>query len=744
MALLAVLFAREELDRHIELMTGEKPAQGRFVITARDGDSDGFSIFATNGVVRIEGESPRGALYGVYELLERFGGCGWYAPWRTVIPKRASFDIPDGTAIREQPAFIARMPSWYGVRTNQLFAARCRMNGESPDGSLPHPDPKFGLPPLRFARRLYPSHTFLTLVPPERYFDSHPEYFSEIAFRRVRDSTQLCLSNPEVADVAASNALEFAKADSGCKIIGVSQMDWGGFCECMACRRILDEEGSLAGPLIRFVNAVAERIERERPDLLVETIAYAQTFKPPKHARPRKNVIVCCCTAADHAEPLDASAASKNAEWIKSYQTWTDICTRTFQWDYTPNFRWFFLPHPNIPTYAPNLRFYRRHGVRWVYMDGQPLPGGDFADLRSWLLAKLLWNPDQDTDSLVNRFFDKAYRAAAPFARAVYDLQNQRLAMRPDAVLTYTSDDNRELFPDDTLREAYRLWCLADKATRADASANFAVRIAKYPATVALLHRLEKHMPSFSVATRIDNSSHAAEIASLLADEAEIREAAAARGITLCLALQRGQDRWLRRRFDRMRNRRVLAASLSTIVPAVDFCIRDGDYTGGEWNERHGYHARTVEDSSAYGGRAVEIFARDGLDAMRFFMSDLAFDEGVRLKLRIHAKANGASSTETPGGNAFSVAVKGSGEGFRRDVRPDEVSGEWSWVDIGHFVPRDNQKLDIKGAVSGRAAFQSVFIDAVELSRDAKDETACHSVGKKHRQTERNNHETKD
>ena len=75
LALAAALGAQEELDRHIELMTGSRPDPKSFVITAGDGDGDGFSIRATNGVVTVAGESPRGALYGVYELLERFGGC---------------------------------------------------------------------------------------------------------------------------------------------------------------------------------------------------------------------------------------------------------------------------------------------------------------------------------------------------------------------------------------------------------------------------------------------------------------------------------------------------------------------------------------------------------------------------------------------------------------------------------------------------------------------------------------------
>ncbi len=714
LVLFAALFAQEELDRHVERMTGARPEPGAFVVTAGDGTGDGFTIRATNGIVTIAGESPRGALYGVYELLERFGGCGWYAPWRTVVPRRAKLVVPDGTSITERPAFELRQPSWYGVRTNQLFAARCRLNGESPDGAVPNPDPKYGGCPLRFARRLYTSHTFLTLVPPERHFAAHPEWFSEIDGRRISESTQLCLSNPEVVDVAASNALALAAADPGCRVVGVSQMDWGNFCECATCREIFADEGSRAGPVLRFVNAVAERIERVRPDLLVETIAYGETFKPPKTVRPRRNVIVCCCTAADYAEPLATAARPKNVAWKRAYEAWTSGTERIYQWDYTPNFRWFFLPHPNITVYGPNLRYYRDRGAKYVYMDGQPLPGGDFGDLRCWVLAKLMWNPDQSTDELVDRFCRGAYGAGAPHVRAAYDLARGQLAHNPEAVLTYGGEDDPKTFPDGFLRVSLGLWEAAERATRDDPDARFAVRLAKYPTVVALLNRLACFAPTHSVTAHPKRFARPHGLDALLAEEASIRAAAAARGVPLHFALQRGQDAWMRRRLARMRTHRPVAAATCARIETADFCVRDGDYTGGEWNERHGYHARCVDDPTAFGGQAVEVYPRDGQDAIRFFLDDLAFDPNVLLRLRIHAKGE----RRADGGDAvLTVVVKDAQVRFRREVAASEVSVEWDWIDLGTFVPAVGYKLDVRGALSGLSGMRAVRVDALELSR---------------------------
>ena len=38
-------------------------------------------------------------------------------------------------------------------------------------------------------------HTFEMLVPPDTYFDEHPEYFSLVNGRRIKERSQLCCTN---------------------------------------------------------------------------------------------------------------------------------------------------------------------------------------------------------------------------------------------------------------------------------------------------------------------------------------------------------------------------------------------------------------------------------------------------------------------------------------------------------------------------------------------------------------------
>lgn len=144
------IYAAEEFQRFTEEMTGVKLAiatdagplpaaavllgQSRHTAallatpaTMQELGADGFRIVVKPPYVLIIGGPERGTLYGVYETLERFGGCRWYASWHSVIPQRDCFEIPliDET---QKPAFTLREPFWFDM-FNGDFAARNKSNG---------------------------------------------------------------------------------------------------------------------------------------------------------------------------------------------------------------------------------------------------------------------------------------------------------------------------------------------------------------------------------------------------------------------------------------------------------------------------------------------------------------------------------------------------------------------------------------------------------------------------------------
>ena len=107
------------------------------------------------------------------------------------------------------------------------------------------------------------THNCPFLIPASKYFDDHPDWYSEIDGKRKHERAQLCLTNEEMTQELIKNVLETLRKNSDAKIIDVSQNDWHGFCTCEKCKAVDDAEESHAGTLLLMLNKVAEAVERE-------------------------------------------------------------------------------------------------------------------------------------------------------------------------------------------------------------------------------------------------------------------------------------------------------------------------------------------------------------------------------------------------------------------------------------------------------------------------------------------------
>ena len=384
----SVVYAAEDLRDFTERITGvrlpiltdDRPMPAKAIVLGRtrhgavggaggfraDSD-DAFRLVSKPPHLFVEGSDVRSVLYGVYELLERFGGCRWYSSWHAVVPERDRFEVPDKLDDTQVPAFPVREPYWYDVRYNPQFAARLRVNslswntlGEKHGGDL-----------YRFGGGLVSCHTFERLLPSEKYFDAHPEYFSMVKGERIRVQTQLCLTNPDVLRIVTSNVLARIRKDPTAKFYGVSQNDWYNYCECPSCAAVDAEEESHAGTMVRFVNAIAEAVEKEFPDKIIETLAYQYTRKPPKKTKLRHNVMPCLCTIeCDFSRPLPVSRYRENVKFVDDIKKWSAQTSRLFIWDYVTDFLCYPFPFPNVYAMQDNVRFFRDNGGYSLFEQG--------------------------------------------------------------------------------------------------------------------------------------------------------------------------------------------------------------------------------------------------------------------------------------------------------------------------------------------------------------------------------------
>ena len=422
-------YAAEELAKGVEQLTGVKlatvtntaPGRGIYLNPAAPSDlgDDGFALKAKGGDVYVTGGS-RGVIYGVHELLETYGGIVWLAPDFTHVPKTAAFAVPDGLDVRQAPAIAKRSLDTFDPWARQDFAVKLRLN-ESTAGA------KWGFWCRPFDRVLGKCHTFGRIIPTSKYYATHPEYFSLVKGKRLKDHPQLCLTNPDVFRIALSTVLERIAANKRdpqpyrrlTRYYGISQDDWNNYCECENCAAIDAREESHAGCVIWFINKLAEEVEKVHPDVMLSTLAYMYGRKPPKYLRPRKNVMICLCTIeCDFAKPMTSNRYEENVAFRENVLKWGEISSELHIWDYAANWRATPSPYPNISAMAENIRFYHKLGVGALFEEGISSPSANFTDLKGWVGAKLMWNPDQPTAPLVKRFCDLYYGKASPFVQA--------------------------------------------------------------------------------------------------------------------------------------------------------------------------------------------------------------------------------------------------------------------------------------------------------------------------------------
>lgn len=399
-------------------ITSNKTDSGIYLCLDTTYADDEFSLAVEDKKITICG-GKRGVIYGGYELLEIIG-CRFFTPECEKIPTITTLKI-DNIQKREKPAFEYRESDYADATRKYKFATMCRLNGAS------HRIPENMGGNIKYAMN---AHSFAWLLPHEKYRDTHPEYFSYCDGRRMIkdvDLWQPCLTNEEILPIVIENVREVLKENPDKKIFSISQNDNLNQCECENCKKSDAEEGSPVGTLIRFVNKIAEILEPEFPDVTFDILAYSYS-RPASHlTKPRKNVCIRLCAsrtcyAHSFEKCTDRSHATehpngKSSVFIEDLAEWSKICDRLYIWDYTSNFPLYPMPFANWRVLKPNLQTLAAYNVKGVFEEANRAENGgvDFNELRTYLISKLLWNPDCNIEQHAKEFMEYYYGDAAKY-----------------------------------------------------------------------------------------------------------------------------------------------------------------------------------------------------------------------------------------------------------------------------------------------------------------------------------------
>ncbi|MBA3849991.1 MAG: hypothetical protein C0502_08345 [Opitutus sp.] len=210
--------------------------------------------------------------------------------------------------------------------------------------------------------------------------------------------------------------------------------------------------------LFAALNRVAERLAPEFPDRFITTYAYQWTENVPRFP---VHLQVLPYLTADRSQWFDPAFKAEDQDILRR---WGQAGPKFFGiYDYyygSP----FFVPRPTLHAVRESIPFAHGAGARAFYAECHPNWGLDGPKL--WLAAQLLWDPQTDSDALLDEYFVRFWKEAAEPMRRFFALCDEAYVRQPlpGYWIKYFKDDHqRVIFPPE-VRNA--LW--AELARAAD------------------------------------------------------------------------------------------------------------------------------------------------------------------------------------------------------------------------------------------------------------------------------------
>ena len=385
---------------------------------------DGYALtYDEDGNIFIDANSSDGLANGIYCFLENELGCMFVRDDYSYIPRLETIALAAEDKI-DNPDFRWRRIYQYEVSheayesetpTESIWSRRIKSNGTG------YRDEDLGNDGNRYWGKW--CHSVFSYVPPEQYFDEHPEYYAEIGGVRMHTAddglpTQLCLTNEELYPIIHDNMAEMMKQYPDAIYWDFSINDSWHMCECADCTAAYEKYGSQMGAMLEIVNRLAD----DFPDKIISTLAYFYNNVVPEGMTCRDNVnIVIAPIQTSQLYSASDDGNEKSAEAKRMIESWSAICDNLVVWDYTVNFHNLLLPYPNFSVQQSNLEFYKQNNVTGVFHQGSREQGDELACLRSYVLARQLWDIDADIESIIGKYLVVTYGDAAPYLAEYLD-----------------------------------------------------------------------------------------------------------------------------------------------------------------------------------------------------------------------------------------------------------------------------------------------------------------------------------
>ena len=418
--------------------------------------------------LEVTGDGPRGAMHAACELLEHFGVV-FSAHDYTYAPSVKGLALPEGFERIDAPHMLWREACAQLQRHHFDYMLRLRLDPNERDSRW---RPLFGSPYRPDIRQM----VCTAWVSRKKYAKDHPEWYSYNRHTGKRNLHWVCVSNEEMLTKLCEEIDAYLAKQPGRYELSLGIDDSYTYCECEKCLALVDryiDKNGMRHPALQcavLANEVGKRLGKKYPKVRFNFLGYGgfhDTIPSGTDFAFEPNVGAGVAElwrnhglAADLNERSDALLGAISRLAAKE--------NGTYIWDYLANFEDYLIPFPNHYILGQTMKYYKRVGVKGLYTQMQWTRIGDFSEMKMWLYAKLLWNPDEDVNKLIEKYVKATYGKGAPHVMEyIRLLEHARLRQRWTWYGCYVGDTSHYLTAYDCVK-MFRAMEQAVRVTRGD------------------------------------------------------------------------------------------------------------------------------------------------------------------------------------------------------------------------------------------------------------------------------------
>jgi len=464
--------------------------------------TDGFAIRPIGRNLYVYGAEERGTLNGVYRLVENNSDIIFVRPNEGIGvvhgPESRDFALVWGKDVIDRPVLSGR--GFWNMRHPRYWNANLGTTTAS-DVWTDELQYTFG------------SHNSSQFVPSAA---ERPDLHGIVGGKRGDYGFMQCFSHPEITEIFRDAVVSHFDMRSPRELAGmrIALDDTMNWCACDRCKLPLTlADGTVVPPddpafkstqVFNLLNVSADALAEAYPGKKISMLAYFKTVEPPKcPISPNLVIGYCPYMRADDKAPVYCEA---NEIWIDRLERWAQK---------VPDRRRLYLrgydglglgfPKPLGHVHQRDWRLYQKYvggmhhenpAQNWdrIEKDGptQTSLVFDYSAIEFWVMSRLMWNVEEDVESLYKQFCYRAYREAArPMERFYGTIRRDFVRSKLPSTLGESAESLTRNYIIENGREQ-ELRAYLDEA----------LALAKHPVSKELIVRVKSRFEEFVSAVR--------------------------------------------------------------------------------------------------------------------------------------------------------------------------------------------------------------------------------------------------